>query len=520
MNRQSSSARVQPSLVSKARALAQSLRVAQQDRTIAVAKPYSPHPPSRQQEAFLRLDAEEAFFGGSAGGGKTDAGLLGALQYIDVPGYSAGIFRRTEVDLLRPGAILDRARTWFAGTAARWDGDANAFRFPSYTSGPGASIHFGYAATKTEVEFRYQGTEFQFIFCDELGQWIETVYRYLFSRLRPLVGVPVPTRMRAAGNPGGRGAEWVRERFAEHARHVESGVTLRDALSARLRGEPMPWPPYFQSPPSDEALEMARKSGRRAQGAYFVPSFLDDNPGVDREAYRAQLARLTPEDRLRLEKGDWWAATGGKFFSEDWFRYCEPEEAPRKLTQVRFWDFAATKPKPGREPDYTAGVLMGAAEDDTGARRYWILDARRRREDPGGTEAFISSTASEDGRRVPVYLEEEPGSAGKNNTWNYAARVLKRFTVHGHRETGPKIVRWKALSAAMRNGLVTCVRGEWNRWFREELCALTDDDSHAHDDGADAASGCFSVLNESGETEEIDSKPPKTEPKGLAGARM
>ena len=47
---------------------------------------YIPHEPTARQQAFLLLDGLEAMFGGSAGGGKTDALLMAALQYVDVPG--------------------------------------------------------------------------------------------------------------------------------------------------------------------------------------------------------------------------------------------------------------------------------------------------------------------------------------------------------------------------------------------------------------------------------------------------
>ena len=47
--------------------------------------PHDPHPP---QEAFLWLDCFEAFYGGAAGGGKSDALLMAALAYVDVPGYA------------------------------------------------------------------------------------------------------------------------------------------------------------------------------------------------------------------------------------------------------------------------------------------------------------------------------------------------------------------------------------------------------------------------------------------------
>src|SRR5436190_24236070 len=50
---------------------------------------YVPHLPWPKQRAFLQLDCREAFFGGAAAGGKSEALLMAALQYVDVPGYAA-----------------------------------------------------------------------------------------------------------------------------------------------------------------------------------------------------------------------------------------------------------------------------------------------------------------------------------------------------------------------------------------------------------------------------------------------
>ena len=69
--------------------------------------PYCPEEPSLTQKVFLRTYSLEGLFGGAAGGGKSSALLMSAMQYVDVPGYSAIIFRRTYADLALPGAIMD-----------------------------------------------------------------------------------------------------------------------------------------------------------------------------------------------------------------------------------------------------------------------------------------------------------------------------------------------------------------------------------------------------------------------------
>jgi len=45
---------------------------------------YIPSQPTAKQIAFLSLPHVEALYGGAAGGGKSEALLMGALQYCEV----------------------------------------------------------------------------------------------------------------------------------------------------------------------------------------------------------------------------------------------------------------------------------------------------------------------------------------------------------------------------------------------------------------------------------------------------
>lgn len=118
------------------------------------------------------------FFGGAAGGGKSDGLLMGALQYVDVPRYNALILRRTTTDLELPDAIQDRAAQWLEGTDAHWQARQRTWRFPS-----GARLTFGYCASMAHAQ-RYRSAQFQYIGFDESTQFEERIVRFLFSRLR------------------------------------------------------------------------------------------------------------------------------------------------------------------------------------------------------------------------------------------------------------------------------------------------------------------------------------------------
>jgi len=112
---------------------------------------YCPEEPSLTQKVFLMSDQTEALFGGAAGGGKSSALLMAALQYVDIPNYTAILFRKTFADLALPGALMDRFKSWTAGIdEIHWNANTNTASFPS-----GARITFGYLNNKNDY-LRYK----------------------------------------------------------------------------------------------------------------------------------------------------------------------------------------------------------------------------------------------------------------------------------------------------------------------------------------------------------------------------
>lgn len=402
---------------------------------------YSLEEPSLTQKVFLRTYSLEALFGGAAGGGKSSALLMAALQYCDVPNYSAILFRRTFADLSLPGALMDRAKGWFSNyDEIHWNANSYVFTFPS-----GARISFGYL-NNTNDYLRYKGAEFQFIGMDEVTEIREADYRYLFSRLRRPASGPlsqVPLRMRAASNPA---PNWVRQRF------IVEGT----------------------------------KGGR-----IFVPSKLTDNPGIDGVSYRQALQALDPIERRRLESGDWWATTLGTMFSRESFVVIDAHEVPpisSAARVVRFWDLAASEPSHGYpDPDWTVGVLMLF---DGGIS--YILDVRKARVAGDKVESLISQTATEDGHAVAIRMEQEPGSAGKSLADQYARYVLPGYDFGAIRATGDKETRARPFAAAVANGNVRLVRAAWLSDFLDEFSSFPE--ACNHDDQVDASVGAFTHL--------------------------
>ena len=354
---------------------------------------------------------------------------MAALAYVDVPGYRALLFRRSFPDLNLPGALMDRAREWLGGSAARWNAHDHVWTFPS-----GASLTFGYLENEKD-KYRYQSAELQYIGFDELTQFAESQYLYLFSRLRRLAGSAVPLRMRAASNPGGLGHEWVRARFVD-------------------------------APPDG--------------GRLFIPARLADNPHLDRDTYMHNLHELDPVTCAQLLEGDWQVHPEGVMFHRDWF--CVVEQRPGCAQRVRYWDKAATAGGGAR----TAGVLI--AKNTQGL--YWVEDVVCGQWSALHREEIMRATAERDGGEVDIWLEQEPGSGGKESA-EASIRNLAGFTVHADRVTGDKCERAAPLAAQCEAGNVRLVRGAWNQRYLEELCAFP---LGSYADQVDASSGAFNKL--------------------------
>lgn len=432
---------------------------------------YVPHLPTVKQTAFLILDDLEVFYGGAAGGGKSDALLMAALQYVDVPGYAAILFRRTFTDLELPGGLLDRGKEWLGGSDARLVDRSHTWHFPS-----GATLTFGYLATEQD-KYRYKSAEFQFVGFDELTQLSESQYRYLFSRLRRPSGLidgdplsKVPLRVRSASNPGDRGHAWVKARFIPRYR-TEDGdfVGLIDAERRRAEGEAI-----------ETIFPVDEQTGRRR---IFIRAKLADNPHLDQDSYRENLRRLDPLEAARLEAGDWDVTEGGRMFAREKAKILAA--APSSVRRwCRAWDFAATEADESKDPDYTVGTKIGV--DDQG--RIIVADVIRGRYGPAGVERLVIATAELDGRRgCMVRLEQEPGSSGKAVAQRFVKQLLRGYDVKARTSTGPKPVRAINFAAQWEAGNVYLVRGAWNATYLDEMDAFPTIAEGVHDDQVDSS---------------------------------
>lgn len=409
---------------------------------------YITHTPYPKQSAFMLLEGKEAFYGGAAGGGKSDALLMCGLQYVDTPGYAGIIFRKSFADLVKPGALIDRAQEWLAPWTVtkevRWVDKEKKFVFPS-----GAILQFGYLETPND-RFNYQGGEYQFIGFDEVTHIHEINYTYMFSRLRRLKNVEIPLRVRAASNPpdDGDNAEWVYNRFVNEETKKPHTV--------------------------------------------FIPAGMDDNPHLDKDSYVESLEELDPVARARLRDGLWTIIRKGNMFKRDWFEYVDTLPAGRRV--VRYWDCAATevdpaKKKRGKGPDWTVGFKMSEK-----GGIYYIEDIEHAQMSAMNVEALQKRIAQSDGYGVRIREEQEPGASGKYTVEKKQKELFKGYAYEGvpASNAGSKIQRAVPVSAAAERRIVKIIRGCRNveKFFNE----IEGFPGAGHDDLVDGLSGAFNAL--------------------------
>ena len=405
---------------------------------------YIPHVPTAKQHAFLWLNCREAFYGGAAGGGKSDALLMAALQYVDIKEYAAVLFRDTYKNLTKPKALLDRSFEWLVNTDAEWSGDKMRWGFPK----TGATLSFSYLEGPRD-HFNHQSAEYQFVGMDEVVAIRENQAMYLHSRLRRLQGVKIPIRFRTASNPPAReqlatGA-WVKRRYV-------------DAVT-------------------------------RPAGIVFISAKMEDNPYLDTADYDISLDHLDPITRAQLKKGDWEIRVTGNIFDRSMFTVID--RPMPVVMSVRYWDKAATEPEAKRlrrkkssDPDWTVGLKMGR----TANGMYVVEHVIRFRKNPPETETLMRQTAEVDGKEVHIREEQEGGSAGKTVISNNLRFLFPGFNYKGMPQHANKYVRAVPLANMADGGNVYVVAGEWNSAFFDELEVFPDGE---HDDQVDAASGAF-----------------------------
>lgn len=267
--------------------------------------------PNAKQAIALSCPAEELFYGGAKGGGKTDFLLMdffaGANEYKD---YSGVLFRQSFPELEE---VIKRSRQLFR-QHAEYQSTTKTWTFKN-----GATLKLRFLEKEDDTS-SYQGHQYQWIGWDELANYAtNTAYLEMLSCLRSAAGIPC--RCRATGNPGKKGHFWVKARFIDPAE------------------------PYSIF----DTGGMSRA---------FIPATLDDNVHLRENdpMYEKRLEELPSHLYKAFRFGDWNSFEGAYFTSWDeelhvvkpftlspWsYKFCSLDWGFAKPYSIGFW---AVKPE-------------------------------------------------------------------------------------------------------------------------------------------------------------------------------
>jgi len=292
--------------------------------------------PGPQTAAYLS-DADELFYGGEAGGGKTD--LIAGLALTSH--HRSLVLRRTNKEATR---LVGRFAEIIGGKDG-WNGQEHVWRL-----GNGKEIEIGGCQHEDDKQ-KYKGNPHDFIGFDELSDFTETQYIFITTWNRTTVpGQRV--RVVGAGNPPTQPEGlWVLKRWAawldpNHPNPAKDGELRWFTTGTNRDGEVTEIEVDGYGPHLIDG-EMVYARSRT-----FIRAKLSDNPFQDTPEYRAQLASLP--DVLRN------AYRGGRFDmslkDDEW--QCIPSSWIREA-QARW-----TPSPPEGVPMCSIGVDVAQGGDD------------------------------------------------------------------------------------------------------------------------------------------------------------
>ncbi|WP_198929103.1 phage terminase large subunit [Rhizobium sp. AC27/96] len=161
------------------------------------------------------------------------------------------------------------------------------------------------------------------------------------------------------------------------------------------------------------------------------------------------------------------------------------EAMPAGAKRCRAWDFAASKERPGRQPDWTVGLRMAWVDGV-----FYVETIARGRWSPAEVERNLKNMASQDGPTVAIRMPQDPGAAGKADA-ETKIKLLAGFPIRVLSATGDKATRAKPASAQAEAGNVKLLRGDWNEAFLDEICAFP---NAQFDDQVDAFADALNEL--------------------------
>lgn len=478
-------------------------------------------PNSREQEMFLSSSAHVLVGGGAAGGGKTFVQLLDPMRFqygiaddgsyfAPVPGYTALLFRRTSPELTNEGGPWDSSMQLYG-------------QLPFYTPIPGITewrlpIYHRQQCTLRMTHLQhawtvdnFYGAQIPYISYDQLEHFEGSQFFTMLSRNRSVTGIPGLTRAGCNPDPDSFVYElikwWIDHRETVYSpnerrmvRNFNYGYPYPDRAGVIrwfVRGDDgnLVWGDRRQ----DMYQHLPKKLPPGIEKRHLVKSFTfigfkaENNPDLMKKdpGYIGALLLQDAVQRERLLGGNWLIRPQeGKIFPRNKVTIIDalPAGMSSYIKGERYWDKAGSEKKGS---DWTVGLKMFLVDG-----KVIIADVARGQWKTSDREAAIATTASQDGKGLPIVMEQEPASGGKDSVFMTVTQTVPGYNATADLPTGDLELRSRPLAAQWQVGNVYMVRGEWNEACLKEFNSYDGKPSTAtkKDDQVSAGSGAYNHL--------------------------
>jgi hypothetical protein len=414
--------------------------------------------PGPQASAYF-CDADELFYGGQAGGGKSDLGIGLALT-----AHSRSLILREYNDDAR--SLGDRLLA-IVGNTNGWNG-----QLLRYKTGE-RLVEFG-GCQHEEDKQRYKGDPHSLIVFDEVGDFSESQYVFIGAWNRSATGER--SRIVATGNPPTRAKGlWVIRRWAawldpKHPNPAKPGelryyTTSADGGEIEVDG----------SGPHLIDGEMVTARSRT-----FIPARLDDNPDLSETNYGAMLASLPKELRDAYRDGKFAASLKdqpNQLLPTEWLRAAQARWKPEGFKGFAMTAMALDPAGGGRDSAeiacryggwYAPLITAKGKETADGSATAGTVIAHRRDACP-----VVIDTGGGYGGSVTMRLKDNGIEPHAYNGSNKSHAKTKDGQLHFLNKRAE--VHWKfreALDPDQEGGSVIALPPDDSELFAD-LCALT-----------------------------------------------
>lgn len=386
-------------------------------------------------------------YGGSAGGGKSEIGVIDFLKWTEVEGFIGVITRRTTPQLTGPGGILTKAKRVFgqAYSPDEYTYRAKDNKFVFHKSG--AEIYLRHFENDN-ADMNWQGIEANLFYIDEGTQYTQHMVQYIMSRMRNPSCPHVKPHLKITCNPD-----------PDHFlfKWVEPYLTPEGTPDRDKDG----WVRFMTFSDGDFAWgdskeEVARKYGvqeRDVLSFTFISATVFDNPILQKvnPKYVSWLKGLKGVERERLLLGNWKVREkGSQFFERSWLTELPYIDENEVMATARAFDFAGTLISDiNPSPDYTASVRIRKMKNG----RYVIDDIRRTRIRMGDWEDFVLSCAEFDPPDTKYLIPQDPNPFAKKATLEFVKGLAEKglYVVKVKSNNRGKLDRFRPFSSVAQN---------------------------------------------------------------------